>query len=129
MLGPILLIIYINDLELGLKLSKFANDTKVGGKALTTADCEIIQRDLDQITPWSEKWQMSFNTTKCQVTHSGSRNSNHTYYMGGEPLQTMLEEKDLGVTINSDLQHTKHCKSACKKANTMLGFIVRNYVY
>ncbi len=51
-LGPIIFIIYINDLELGLKstLSKFADDTKVDGKALTTADCEVIQRDLDLIT-------------------------------------------------------------------------------
>ncbi len=61
--------------------------------------------------------------------HIGSRNSNHTYYMGGEPLQTVQEEKDLGVTISADLKHTKHCKPACKKANTMLGFIARNFEY
>ncbi len=53
-IGSILIIIYINDLELGLKstLSKFADDINVGGKDLTTADCEIIQRSLDQITQW-----------------------------------------------------------------------------
>ncbi len=44
-------------------------------------------------------------------------------------LQTVQEEKDLGVTISTDLKHTKHCKSACKKANTMLGFIARNFEY
>ncbi len=49
--------------------------------------------------------------------------------MGGEPLQTVQEEKDLEATISSDLKHTKHCKSACKKANTMLGFIARNFKY
>ncbi len=51
-LGPILFIININGLELGLKstLSRFADDTKVGGKALTKADCEVIQRDQDRIT-------------------------------------------------------------------------------
>ncbi len=49
-LGLILFIIYMNDLETGLKpsLSKFADDTKVGGRALTTAECEGIQKDLDQ---------------------------------------------------------------------------------
>ncbi len=61
--------------------------------------------------------------------HIGSRNSNHTYYMGGEPLQTVQEEKDLGVTISTDLKQTIHCKSACKKANTMLGFTARNFKY
>ncbi len=69
---------------------------------------------------------MSFSTTKCKVMHIGSKNSNNTYYMGGEPLQKVQEEKDLEITISSDLKHTKHCKSACKKANTMLVFIARN---
>lgn len=59
----------------------------------------------------------------------GSRNSNHTYHMGGEPLHVVQEERDLGVTISSDLKQIKHCKSACKKANTMLGFISRNFEY
>ncbi len=130
-LGPILFIIYINDQEVGLKstLSKFADDTEVGGKVLLTANCEIIHRDLDLIIQWSEKWKMSFNTTKCKVTHIGSRNSNHTYYMDGELLQTMEEEKVLWININSDLKHAKHCKSAYKEANTMLGFTVRNFEY
>ena len=130
-LGPILFIIYINDLEVGLKssISKFADDTKVGGKALTTADCEIIQNDINQIIKWSEKWQMSFNPDKCKVMHVGSRNSNFSYKMQGKPLQAVQEESDLGVTISSDLKHTKHCKAACKKANTMLGFIARNFEY
>ncbi len=61
--------------------------------------------------------------------HNGSRNSNHTYNMGGKPLQTVQEEKDHGVTISSDLKHTKHCKSASKKADAMLGFNARNLEY
>ena len=128
-LGPILFIIYINDLESGLKstISKFADDTKVGGKALTKTDCEIIQKDLNHIIEWSEKWQMSFNVDKCKVMHIGSQNSNHTYIMNGRPLQAMQEEKDLGVTISSDLKHANHCKKAYNKANIMLGFIARNF--
>ena len=130
-LGPILFIIYINDLEAGVisSISKFADDTKVGGKALTTKDCEILQQDLNKITQWSEKWQMSFNVDKCKVMHVGSRNPNFNYKMQGKPLQVVQEESDLGVTISSDLKHTRHCKTACKKANTMLGFIARNFEY
>ncbi len=72
---------------------------------------------------------MSFNTTKYKVMHIGSRNSNHTYHMGAEPLQEVQEGKDLEVTISSDLRQTKHCKTACNKANTMLGFIGKNLEY
>ncbi len=72
---------------------------------------------------------MSFNTTKSKIMHVGPRNSNHTYHMSGEPLQGVQEERDLGVTIISDLKQIRHCKTACKKANTMLGFIARNFEY
>ncbi|XP_050725194.1 uncharacterized protein LOC127002931 [Eriocheir sinensis] len=42
-------------------------------------------------------------------------------------LPSFQEEKDLGVTISSDLKHANHCKKAYNKANTMLGFIARNF--
>jgi ribonuclease P/MRP protein subunit RPP40 len=127
-LGPVLFIIYINDLETGLKssISKFADDTKVGGKALTTKDCEKIQRDLDLISQWSEKWQMPFNVDKCKVMHVGPNNCNYDYIMNGRTLSVVDEERDLGVIISKDLKFAKNCKSACKKANQMLGFIARN---
>lgn len=50
--------LYITDNEIALKssISKFVDDTEAGRKALTTADCEAIQKDFDQIIQWSEKW-------------------------------------------------------------------------
>ncbi len=49
--------------------------------------------------------------------------------MDGKPLQVVQEERDLGVTISSDLKQTRHCKTACKKANTKSGFKARNFEY
>ncbi len=61
--------------------------------------------------------------------HFGSRNSNHIYYMRGNHLQVVKEESNLRVTISSDIKHANHCKNADNKANTMLGFISRNFEY
>ncbi len=72
---------------------------------------------------------MTFNVDKCKVMNFGSRNSNHTYYMRGNPLQVVKEELHFGVTISSDLKHANHCTKAYNKANTMLGFISRNFEY
>ncbi len=72
---------------------------------------------------------MSFNFDKCKVMQIGSRNSNYAYNMRGKPLPTVNEESYLGVTLSSDLKPTKNCKASCKKVNTILGFIARNYVY
>ncbi len=71
---------------------------------------------------------MSFNLDKCKVMHTGPRNSNNEYNMRGQPLRNVIEESDLGLTISSDLKPTKNCKAACKKANTILGFIARNFI-
>ena len=51
-LGPVLFLIYVNDLDDGLmcKVSKFADDTKLTSKVITTQEKEALQSDLDRLT-------------------------------------------------------------------------------
>jgi len=76
-LGPLLFIIYINDIDVGIvsRLSKFADDTKLGINASDPVAVGHLQRDLLRIGDWSEKWLMPFNVEKCAVLHVGSRNA------------------------------------------------------
>ena len=59
-LGPILFLIYINDLDddITSKVLKFADDTKVFRKIKSDADRQHLQDDLNKLIEWSEKWQM-----------------------------------------------------------------------
>ena len=63
-LGPILFLIYINDLpDSVLSLIKlFADDMKVY-RELSDAegDASLLQTDLDFVSDWAKKWLMSFN--------------------------------------------------------------------
>ena len=66
-LGPILFLIYINDLDddITSKVLKFADDTKMFRKIKNDADRQHLQDDLNKLIEWSEKWQMVFNVGKC----------------------------------------------------------------
>ena len=62
-LGPIMFLIYISDLE--DILLKFADDTKVFRKVTNVTDKQSLQDD--KLVKWSEKWQMLLHFGKCKV--------------------------------------------------------------
>ena len=105
-LGPILFLVYINDLEEGVtgKILKFADDTKLFRKVKEIGDKQNLQYDIDKLVKWSEKWQMLFNFGKCKCLHTGSRNTGMNYEMGGTILSKTVKEKDLGVTMNANMK-------------------------
>lgn len=130
-LGPLLFLIYINDLDEGIisKLGKFADDTKVARGVSNDSEVEILRADLCKLFQWSVDWQMLFNVDKCTVMHLGSKNPQCEYKMGNNILKISKQERDLGVTIDSSGKSTVQCKMAVKKANTVLGMIKRNIVF
>ena len=124
-LGPILFITYLNDLDLNIisTLSKLADDTKLGNVA-NNIDCiAALRSDLLKLEKWSTKWQMEFNLDKCNVMHIGCKNIHATYHFLGSTLSCTNVEKDLGILISNDLKVTKQCIIAEKKAMKILGYI------
>ena len=75
-LGPILFLIFIDDLDDGLSstILKFADDTKIYGGVDSWEDRNRLQRDLERLVEWADRWQMSFNVEKCKVMHLGGHN-------------------------------------------------------
>ena len=74
-LGPILFILYINDLPDAIScVSKiFAEDTKLYRTVDSYGDSNMLQMDLYELGNWSESWQMKFNIQKCKVLHLGKK--------------------------------------------------------
>ncbi len=130
-LGPVLFIIYINDLDVGLNnhISKSADDTKIGNSVLTDEDWQSLQEDLHKISVWSDRWEMPFNVNKCQVLQVGTRNKKFDYEMRSVKIKSVQCTKDLGVKIVSNLKFSQQCVDAANKAYNMLGFIKRNFLF
>ena len=124
-LGPILFLVYIDDLEEGVtgNILKFADDTKLFRKTKEIGDKQKIRDDIDKLVRWSEKWQMLFNFGKCKCLHTGPGNTGMNYEMGGAILSKTVKEKDLGVSMNANMKVSEQCRIAVSKGNQVLGMI------
>ena len=130
-LGPILILTYINDLDddVTSKVLKFADDIKVFRKIKSDADRQQLQHDVNKLTKWSEKWQMLFSYGKCKCLHTGHGNEDAKYTLGDTVLNTTLKENDLGLTISADMKVSEQSGIAAAKGNQIIVLIRRNIVY
>ena len=72
---------------------------------------------------------MLFNLDKCKIMHFGYNNPNNIFLLGGHILETVDEEKDLGVMIRKDLKASSPCAKIVKTANQILGMIKRTFTF
>ena len=130
-LGPILFLIYINDISeipINMSVKVFADDSKLYlPYEVTNFDPNLIQNDLNKINDWACSKQLTLSYNKCLALYLGHRNCKHSYYFDSSIIETKSCSKDLGVFVSDNLKFSYHCSSIIKKGFIRLNLIFKSF--
>jgi ribonucleases P/MRP protein subunit RPP40 len=121
-LGPILFIIFINDLFQFLpkaaKTMLFADDMKSYLIARNEECVTNFSLILDSINNWARQWKLCISVEKSGWLRISNKHLLHkpTFYIGGNILKEFLCVKDLGLQYNGQVNFSQHIKSIVSKA-------------
>ena len=129
-MGPLLFLLYINDLPdcVTSHVRLFADDCLVYRPIHSFEDQVALQRDLEALTSWAEKWGMRFNPGKCVIMSTvGKKGPTPYFYTLCDTILARADESTyLGIVIQNTLRWSSHIAVITSKANRTLGFLRRN---
>ena len=138
-LGPLLFLIYINDLPNGLNsnVTLFADDTSLFSVVHNITDSSnLLNSDLSEIDlQWALRWKMSFKpdpTKQAQDIIFSRKTSkrNHPGLMFNNNIVNLTtNHKHLGMIFDSKLSSDEHLKSVLKKLSKTVGLLENSNVY
>ena len=131
-LGPLLFLIYVNDLEKGIKsqINFFADDTSMFSivrNLNTTAD--DLNHDLNLINQWAFQWKMCFNPDPSKqavqviFSHKLKQQVHPKIYFNNNEVTEVHEHKHLGLILDPKLSFASHINETIKIARKGIGKI------
>ena len=117
-LGPLLFLVYINDLPSAISSSNmfiFADDTKCFKMIKTESDIQLFQKDLISLSHWSDNYHLSFNISKFVFMHFHNK-FNSEYAIHGNVILYFSSYKDLGINLSDNLSWRLHYQTITSKA-------------
>ena len=131
-MGPLLFVLYINDLSDNLRnksdIYMYADDTKIYKRVKTESDVKKLQEDIEDMYEWSKKWLLKFHPKKCKYMRIGKTEVENGEYRMTEKMDKVNSEKDIGVVVDDQLEFSEHLAEKINKANRLVGLIRRTFV-
>ena len=128
--GPLLFILFVNDISLILKNVKFliyADDMKLYLEIRNEEDVQMFQEEINIFSIWCQKSLLKLNVQKCKsIAFTRKRNTPDIIIsLGNEEVEKCEIIRDLGVVLDTKLSFIDHYNTIISRANNMLGFIKR----
>nr|BAK26811.1 putative reverse transcriptase [Culex quinquefasciatus] len=129
-LGPLLFILYVNDISFILKkinVLVYADDMKLYMEIGNANDSHVFQNEINLFYTWCSKSLLQFNVNKCNSIAFSRKHEtpNITVLLGNQPVEKCKVVRDLGVILDSQLTFVEHYNTIINKAKSTLGFIKR----
>lgn len=136
-LGPILFILYLNDMRTCVKhsiISSFADDTRIQKGIDHVEDKNLLQSDLNECIGWSEKNNMQMHVGKFELLMHSTGTSklmqelpyssqfNEYTTSDGTSIYPSPKVRDLGIDIVPDLQWSPHINTICDNARRLIAW-------
>ena len=115
-LGPLLFVLFVNDLPTVVKSSKillYADDIKIYKEIQLDQDISLFQADINAVASWLNLNQLELSTSKSGVLKIGEKFQpiHAQYSINSSTVSNFDNFRDLGVCIDSSLDFDKHISS------------------
>ena len=128
-LGPLLFLIYINDLPEGITsvYKIFADDTSIFSKIEDNISAIQLNKDLKVTSNWAYQWKMLFNpdpNKQALEGHFSQKRDRENYpslTFNSDKVQSVPCQNHLGLILDSKLDFNEHINNKISKCNKMIG--------
>ena len=130
-LGPLLFIIYINDLPLVSQIFDmliYADDTTLICNLDQNLDEQVLNSELNKINEWMSSNKLSLNVkkTKYMIFHTPQRHVTYpSLYINNVNIERVIQFNFLGLILNSQLTWKSHIEHISTKISKVIGVIYR----
>ena len=135
-LGPVLFLLYINDIVHAsnkLKFTLFADDTVLNFSNENPNELNsIVNEELEKVNAWLSSNKLVLNYDKCHWMLHSTKNCNDTdlnFYIGTHSLEMVTSTKYLGVVLDNKLRFNLHIEDVCRKISKTAGMLYRLKFY